>query len=150
MEIRTATRTELVGVLALLAEGQIATRREAVPAEPTAGHRAAFKAMSDDPNQSLVCALDRDEVVGSMQLTFIPGLSRDGAWRLQIEAMRVRDDRRGRGLGSAMLGWALDRARQRECRLVQLTSDGQRVDAHRFYARHGFKPTHVGFKRWLQ
>lgn len=134
-------------MLALLVDGQVAARREPGPTAPSPGHRAAFAAMEADPNQSLVCAVDADgDVVGTVQLTFLPGLARDGAWRMQIEAMRVRAEQRGGGIGQAMLAWALARARERGCGLVQLTSDVERIDAHRFYRRHGFAATHLGFK----
>jgi len=136
-------------VLRLLADGQVASRREPMPETPTPGHVAAFKAMAADPNQMLVCAVEDGVVVGTMQLTFIPGMARDGAWRMQIEAMRVRADHRGRGLGRRMVRWALDRALQRHCAVVQLSSDASRVNAHRFYAALGFKASHVGFKLQL-
>lgn len=133
-------------MLRLLADGQVASRREVMPDTPTAGQIASFEAMASDPNQRLVCAVDNGVVVGTMQLTFIPGLARDGAWRMQIEAMRVRRDRRSQGLGRHMMRWALDQARERHCTLVQLTSDHTRIEAHRFYATLGFKPSHLGFK----
>ncbi|MPY80379.1 MAG: GNAT family N-acetyltransferase [Actinophytocola sp.] len=85
-----------------------------------------------------------ESVVGTMQLTFIPGLARQGALRAQIEAVRVREDCRSFGLGRAVIQWAIDEARRRGCALVQLTSDKQRTDAHRFYARLGFVDSHEG------
>ena len=88
-------------------------------------------------------------VVGTMQLSFLPGLSRRGALRAQIEAVRVAAGWRGRGLGSAMLGWAIDEARRRGCRLVQLTTDKSRGEAHRFYAELGFVALHDGLKLTL-
>ena len=84
-----------------------------------------------------------------MQLTLIPGLSRGGASRMQVEAVRIAEGLRGSGLGSAMLRWAVDEARRRGAALVQLTSDARRTDARRFYERLGFEPTHVGFKLFL-
>jgi GNAT superfamily N-acetyltransferase len=85
-------------------------------------------------------------VVGTCQLTFTPSLSRGGAERMTIEAVRVRTDLRGRGVGRAMMAWALDRARERGCGLAQLTTDKRRTDAHRFYESLGFEPSHLGFK----
>ena len=84
-----------------------------------------------------------------MQLTFIPGLARGGATRLQIEAVRVRSDLRGNGLGGAMITWAINEGRRRGSQLIQLTSDGSRAAAHRFYERPGFEASHVGFKLLL-
>jgi GNAT superfamily N-acetyltransferase len=89
------------------------------------------------------------EIVAFLQVTYIPGLSRRGAERCQVESVRVRSDRRGAGLGHELLTWVIERARERGCGLVQLTSDRTRVDALRFYERLGFVDTHVGFKLLL-
>jgi GNAT superfamily N-acetyltransferase len=89
-------------------------------------------------------------VVGTLQLTLIPGMARRGALRAQIEAVRVRENLRGRGLGSALLAWAVDEARRRGCALVQLTSDKRRAEAHRLYGRLGFEASHEGFKLRLR
>ena len=85
-------------------------------------------------------------VVGTLQMTFIPGLARRGALRAQIEAVRIHPGLRGRGVGNALLTWAIDEARRRDCALVQLTSDKRRSEAHRFYGRLGFAASHDGFK----
>ena len=85
-------------------------------------------------------------IIGTLQLTFIPGLSRNGAKRGQIEAVRIVSDRRGGKLGEAMFAWAIRECRERGCSLVQLTTDKARPDAHRFYDRLGFEPTHIGYK----
>ena len=81
-----------------------------------------------------------------MQLSFIPGLARGGATRLQIEAVRVRSNLRSNGLGGAMITWAITEGRRRGAKLVQLTSDESRAAAHRFYERLGFEASHLGFK----
>ena len=100
-----------------------------------------------DPAQLLLVVVSTEnEVVATMQLTFIPGLARGGATRLQIEAVRVRSNLRSNGLGGAMITWAIAEGRRRGARLVQLTSDESRVAAHRFYERLGFEASHVGFK----
>jgi GNAT superfamily N-acetyltransferase len=150
VELREARRDDLTEILRLLVDGQVGSRREHVGAAPTAAQLAAFDALSDDPNQLLVCGVEGGHVVATAQLSFIPGLARDGAWRMQIEAMRVRAARRGQGLGDELLRWALERARERGCALVQLTSDAVRSDAHRFYRRFGFEPSHVGFRLPLE
>ena len=85
-------------------------------------------------------------MVATMQLTFLPGLARRGASRMQIEAVRVDGDLRGNGIGSAMIRWAVAEAGRRGAALVQLTSDNTRLDAHRFYERLGFVQSHAGFK----
>ena len=94
----------------------------------------------------LVVAEAEHDVVATMQLSFLPGLARRGALRAQLEAVRVHDAYRGRGLGAAMVAWAIDEARQRGCALVQLTTDKSRTSAHRFYQRLGFVASHEGMK----
>lgn len=145
--LRDAREDELPLVLALLADDALGRAREAADPGPVAeGYRAAFFAIRDDPNQRFVVAELDGELVGCFQLSFIPGLSRGGMWRAQIEAVRVASHKRGAGIGSAMMRWAIEAARARGCGLVQLTSDLQRRDAHRFYARLGFVASHVGMK----
>ncbi len=115
--------------------------------EDGAAHGSAFHAIDSDPAQKLIVGVsESDEVVAKMQLTTIPGLARCGATPLKIEAVRVRTDQRGRGVGGAMIRWAMDDAAALGATLVQLTSDATRVDAHRFYEGLGFSATHIGFK----
>ena len=90
-----------------------------------------------------------DEVIGTLQLTFIPGLARTGAWRGQIEAVRIAETHRGSGVGQQMFEWAIEQCRARGCKLVQLTTDKARPDAHRFYERLGFVGSHIGYKLTL-
>jgi GNAT superfamily N-acetyltransferase len=145
-EIRPARRDDVPAIVAMLADDPLGAGREQ-PGDPA--YLAAFDALADDPRQLLVVA-DRDgEAVGTLQLTFIPGLSRRGATRAQIEAVRVRADQRGSGLGQRLVTWAVDTARDRGCAVVQLTTDASRTDAHRFYQRLGFQPSHVGMKMRL-
>ena len=127
----------------MLADDPLGARREQ-PGDPA--YLAAFTALAADPRQLLVVAEQDGAPVGTLQLTFIPGLSRRGATRAQIEAVRVRADRRGSGLGRELVRWAIDTARERGCVLVQLTTDNSRTDAHRFYERLGFQASHVGMK----
>jgi GNAT superfamily N-acetyltransferase len=121
----------------LLADDPLGAAREVVPddAADLEPYRRAFALIDADPAQLLVVAADGTEVVGTLQLSVIPGLSRQGALRAQIEAVRVRADHRGHGLGEAM---------------VQLTTDLSRADAHRFYERLGFIASHVGLKLALE
>jgi GNAT superfamily N-acetyltransferase len=147
IELRRARAEDLAAVVGLLAADPLGATREEVRdggvAEP---YRRAFAAVAADPGQLLVVAADGDDVVGTFQLSFIPGLSRRGALRAQLEGVRVRDDHRGAGLGAAMLEWATGEARRRGCALVQLTTDTARPDALRFYERLGFAASHVGLK----
>jgi len=148
MQIRIATRADVPTVLALLADDDVSRARGfgEVPAEVDAATWAAFEAIdADDRNELIVAELD-GEVVGTCQLTFIPGLSRGGAERLLIEAVRIRSDRRGRGLGGELIRWAVERGRARGCRMAQLTTDKRRTAAHRFYETLGFTRSHEGMK----
>ncbi|GID25969.1 GNAT family N-acetyltransferase [Actinoplanes brasiliensis] len=148
MEFRIAARSDVPAVLALLADDEISRLRGygTVPEDVDAATWAAFEEIDADPNNELLVADDNGEIVATCQLTFIPGLSRNGARRMTIEAVRVRADRRGDGLGRTLMTFVLDRARERGCHIVQLTTDKRRVDAHRFYARLGFEASHEGMK----
>jgi GNAT superfamily N-acetyltransferase len=141
---REATRADLPALVALLADDVLGKARD--HAEVDAAYERAFADIDADPRNILVVADDGGEVVACMQITYIPGLGRHGAERSLIEAVRVRADRRGRGVGARLVTWAIERARERGCALVQLTTDKSRVDAHRFYARLGFVASHEGMK----
>jgi len=147
--LRRARRDDVAAVLALLADDELSRSRgdhADAASGVTAGHLAGFDAIDADPAQLLVVAEQAGRVVGTLQLTFVPGLARGGAWRAQVEAVRVATDLRGRGLGGAMLRWVVEEATRRGCSQVQLTSDARREGAHRFYARLGFAASHTGFK----
>jgi GNAT superfamily N-acetyltransferase len=144
---RRAVRADLTAIVALIAADQLGASRDGVrSAADMTAYEAAFGAVDTDPAQLLVVAEADNRVVGTLQLTFIPGLARRGALRAQIEAVRVADSFRRDGLGSALLGWAIEEARRRGCALVQLTTDKSRTDAHRFYQRLGFIASHEGMK----
>jgi GNAT superfamily N-acetyltransferase len=144
---RLATRADLPTILELLENDEIArSRQDPTPESVDAACWAAFEEIDADPRNELIVADRAGDVVGTCQLTFTPSLSRRGAERMTIEAVRIRGDLRGQGLGAEMMRWSLDRARQRGCRLAQLTTDKRRADAHRFYAALGFQETHLGFK----
>lgn len=146
VEFRSATRTDLSAIVALIAADQLGATREDT-SEPLAPcYVRAFEALMDDPNQILAVASEADIVIGTLQLTFIPGLSRRGSWRGQIEAVRIAETYRGAGLGARFFDWAIAQCRERGCSLVQLTTDRTRPDAHRFYERLGFEASHVGYK----
>ena len=127
----------------MLADDPLGATRER-PGDPA--YAAAFAEVDADPRQFLAVAVADGEVVGTLQLTFIPGLSRLGATRALIEAVRVRADQRGGGLGAHLVRWAVDTARDRGAAMVQLTTDASRKDAHRFYERLGFTASHIGMK----
>lgn len=147
--IRPARAEDVPAIVALLADDALGAQRE-TPGD-LAPYHAAFKAVDADPNQHLVVAVAENggAVIGCMQLTVIPGLSRRGATRAIIEAVRIASSERGGGLGTVMITWAIEECRRLGVELLQLTSDRTRTDAHRFYERLGFEATHLGFKMRL-
>ncbi|MBT2476919.1 GNAT family N-acetyltransferase [Streptomyces sp. ISL-94] len=149
MIFRTATCEDLPAVLALL-DGE---ERVVDPGSIVVGeaHERAFTAIEADPrNEMLVFTEPDGSVIGCLQLTYIPGLGQNGRDRALVEAVRIRADRRGGGLGAELMRLAVDRARERGCGLVQLTSNKRRGGAHRFYERLGFTRSHEGFKLSLE
>ena len=143
VEIRRAVAGDVPAIVAMLADDPLGALRE-TPGD--VAYLGAFEEIDADPRQVLVVAVSSGEVVGTMQLTFIPGLSRKGATRALLAAVRVRSDLRGGGVGGEFVRWAVETARQRGAAMVQLTSDASRTDAHRFYERYGFVASHVGMK----
>ena len=145
--LRRAAAADVPAIVELLAADQLGATRDGISSdEDLQSYLAAFGVIDADPAHLLLVATDGAQVVATMQLSLLPGLARRGALRAQLEAVRVRRDHRGRGLGAALLGWAIEEARRRDCALVQLTSDRSRTDAHRFYERLGFVASHDGLK----
>ena len=145
--LRCATIADVPAVVALIAGGQIAGTHDGIDSPANLEqYEAAYRSIDADPAHLLVVAESIEGVVGTLQLSFIPGLARRGSLRGQIEAVHVAATSRGAGIGSAMLGWAVDECRVRGCSLVQLTSNKNRLDAHRLYAKLGFEASHEGFK----
>jgi GNAT superfamily N-acetyltransferase len=144
---RKATRADLPTIVALLANDVLGKARDFAVVDDA--YERAFADIDADSRNHLVVADEGGEIVACMQITYIPGLGRHGSERSQIEAVRVRSDRRGSGVGREMMTWAIEQARQRGCALVQLTTDKSRLDAHRFYSRLGFVASHEGMKLTL-
>ncbi len=145
--LRRAIRPDLPALVALLAADDLGATRDGIRGQADRdAYERAFQAIDQDPAQLLLVAEARGRVVGTLQLSFIPGLSRRGALRAQIESVRVAPTMRGRGLGEALFTWSIAEARRRGCALVQLTTDKTRTDAHRFYDRLGFTASHEGLK----
>ncbi|WP_035794071.1 GNAT family N-acetyltransferase [Kitasatospora mediocidica] len=145
--IRPATPHDVPAIVALLAADPLGVGRESP--DDLAPYYAAFERMAADPHQHPTVAVRDGRVVGTLQLSVIHGLSRRGATRTIIEAVRIHSDERGNGLGSRLITWAVEESRSLGADLVQLTSDASRVDAHRFYERLGFTGSHIGFKLQL-
>lgn len=144
LEIRAAVTDDLPAIVSMLADDPLGAQRESP--DDLGPYATALDRLSTDPNQHLVVAVREGHVVGTLQLTIVPGLSRRGSTRSIIEGVRVHADERGSGLGTRLIEWAIDTSRHEGCHLVQLTSDNTRTDAHRFYERLGFTASHVGFK----
>lgn len=147
LSFRDARREDLPAIVAMLADDGLGGGRETVlPEGVDPAYEAAFEDLTAQAGNRLIVAEKDGQLVGTMQLIIIPGLSRHGARRAQIEAVRTARPMRGQGIGDALLRHAIAEARKAGCRVVQLTSDKRRGRAHIFYERVGFVATHVGFK----
>ena len=143
---RKAKREDVPAIVRLLADDPLGAKRERFETPLPESYLRAFQAIDADPNNELVVACIGDEVVGVLQLTFIPYLTYQGGWRALIEAVRVDAKLRSQGVGKALFEWAIERSRSRRCHLVQLTTDKSRGDAKRFYESLGFSASHEGMK----
>jgi ribosomal protein S18 acetylase RimI-like enzyme len=143
---RSALLVDVPAIVALLADDKLGSQREIIGTPLDQRYVDAFQAIEADANQRLVVVADGDEIVGTLQISFIPGIARMGSWRGQIEAVRIAAHRRDSGLGQKMFEWAISECKSRGCNLVQLTTDKSRTDAHRFYEKLGFKASHEGYK----
>lgn len=149
VHVRLARRADVPAIVRLLSDDPLGSTREQ-PGEPLAqAYWDAFDAMAAQHGNEVLVAEVAGEVAGCLQLTVIPGLSRTGAARGQLEGVRVSARHRGRGIGESLVRAAVERAREHGCRLVQLTTDRARTDAQRFYERLGFEASHIGMKLTL-
>ncbi|MGL4636363.1 MAG: GNAT family N-acetyltransferase [Beijerinckiaceae bacterium] len=146
LNFRDAVLADLPDIIDMLADDQLGKAREDSSLPLDAGYTAAFQAIEQDPNHRLMVVVQRGETVGTFQLSFLPGLSSKGAWRGQLEAVRVHSAHRSSGIGAKLVDWAVEECRKRSCKSLQLTTNKSRVDAHRFYERLGFKQSHEGYK----
>jgi len=144
--LRDARRDDVPSIARLLADDPLGATRES-PGPPVAqSYYDAFAAIEADPNNELIVAEHAGALVGLLQITYLPGMSYAGGWRAQVEGVRVAAAMRGSGLGRTLLVYAIERARERGCRLIQLTSDKTRPEAIRFYRSLGFRASHEGMK----
>ena len=150
LAFRPARREDLPDIVRMLADDEIGAQRETVADPLPETYGRAFEAIDRDPNNELIVAEREGQLVGVMQLTFIPYLTYRGSWRAMIEGVRVASSARSAGIGRQLIEWAIERARARGCLIVQLTSDKRRTDAIRFYERLGFVASHEGFKLRLE
>jgi GNAT superfamily N-acetyltransferase len=146
---RRATGDDLDAIVRMLANDPLGAARETYSNPLPESYRAAFEAIRGDRNNELVVACRGEAVVGVLQLTFIPYLTYRGGWRALVEGVRVDEGVRGSGVGRALIEWAIARARERGCHVVQLTTDKTRLEARAFYEKLGFAATHEGMKLHL-
>ena len=146
LQFREALEADITSLVNMLSDDELGAGREDGSLPVNQNYIKAFHSIQQDPNNELILVESNAEVVGMMQLTFIPYLSHIGSWRCLIESVRIHFSHRGRGLGSEFFEWAIERAKSKSCSIVQLTSDKQRPGALRFYESLGFKATHEGFK----
>ncbi len=148
---RTSTKEDLPTIIKMLVDDQLGSTRED-PSEPiNPQYLEAFEIIDNDPNNELIVleSIDVESesvVIGILQLTYIPYLTYKGSWRCLIEGVRIHEDYRGQGLGTQLFEWAIQRAKEKNCNIVQLTSNKERNEAIRFYESLGFKASHEGFK----
>lgn len=147
---RDARVEDVACIVRLYADDALGSTREVVSDPPDDRYLRAFREIDSDPRHRLIVVEEEGELIATLQLSFLPHLVLRGGERAQIEAVRVRADRRGSGLGEAVIAWAIDQARDRGCRLVQLTTNAKRTDARRFYERLGFEASHSGMKLALE
>jgi GNAT superfamily N-acetyltransferase len=146
VQIREATENDLAAIVALFADDPLGGHGDTSDPEALPGYRSAFARIADSPNETLYVAEVEGEVVGTFQTMVTTTMTARGASSMIIEAVQTRADMRGRGIGAAMIEFAIETAKADGMRLVQLTSNAVRKDAHRFYERLGFTPSHIGFK----
>lgn len=147
MNFRKATKNDLPAIVAMLADDQLGSKRENFQEPLPDSYIQAFDKIDPDPDRELIVLEDDDgEVIGTLHLNFITYLTYQGGTRAQVEAVRVRCDKRGRGLGKKMFEWVIKRSQDRGAHLLQLTTDKQRPDTVKFYEDLGFKASHVGMK----
>jgi GNAT superfamily N-acetyltransferase len=150
IRFRLARRADLPSIVRMLADDDLGSQRERYEDPLPEAYYFAFEQIESDPNHELIVAEREGEIIGTLHLMFLPSISYQGGLRAQIESVRVDKQFQSQGIGSQMMKWTLDRARQRGAHVVQLTTHKSRVDAHRFYERLGFIGTHLGMKLSLK
>ena len=149
LAFREATSKDLPVIIKMLASDPLGAKREHVSEPLREGYLTAFNAIDADPNNELVVACSAEQVIGVLQLTFVPYLTYEGSWRALVEGVRVAEAYRSQGVGRQLFEWAIARAKARGCRVVQLTTDKARPEALHFYEKMGFRASHKGMKLHL-
>ncbi len=143
---REALAKDLATIIKFLSQDEVSGSRENSSAEVTQEYLNAFKRIEDDKNNELIVAEIDSKVVGTLQIAYIPYLTGQGEIRAQIEAMQIDPGLRGAGVGTKLMSWAIERAKEKGCGMVQLNCHKLRERSHNFYKKLGFTPTHLGFK----
>ena len=143
---RHATELDLPYIVSMLADDFLGAQRERNEVPLPESYANAFREIEADKNTELIVAELEGVVVATLQLTFTPSISFRGGRRCTVESVRVDESLRGKGIGREMMLWAIERAKERGCISMQLTTNADRTDAHRFYENLGFKASHIGMK----
>ncbi|WP_257348730.1 GNAT family N-acetyltransferase [Pseudalkalibacillus decolorationis] len=149
LSFRIATEKDLDKIVHMLSDDDLGSKRERYEYPLPDSYHSAFHAIASDPNIELIVACKDEEVVGVQQVTFTPHITYQGGWRATVEGVRTNSSIRGEGVGSELIRWAINRAEERGCHLIQLTTDKKRHDSIRFYERLGFTASHEGMKMHL-
>ena len=146
LTIRRATAADLADIVRLMADDVLGQSRERNENPLPQAYRNAFAEIDADPRHELIVVEREGRVIATLHLTELVSLTRVATRRMEVEAVRVQADLRGRWIGERMMRWAIERAREKGCGTLQLTSDARRTEAHAFYTRIGFEVSHVGMK----
>jgi GNAT superfamily N-acetyltransferase len=149
-KFRQATREDLPEIVQMLADDFLGATRERYENPLPKSYVKAFEEINADKNNELIVAEKDGKIVGTLQITFTPSISFQGGKRATVESVRVDEKYRGQGFGKELMKWAINRAREENCVAMQLTTNSDRKDAHRFYENLGFKGTHLGMKLYLK
>ena len=148
MIFRKATNSDVFGIVKMIANDKLGKLREDFKEPIPDKYYLAFENIQNDPNQELiVIENEQGALIGTLQLSFIQYLTYQGGIRAQIEAVRIREDQRGKRIGEKLFNWAIERAKERGAHLIQLTTDKKRPEALKFYEKLGFQASHEGMKR---
>lgn len=150
LKLRSATRQDLTEIVRMLSDDFLGSQRERYEDPLPESYLKAFDEIDADKNNELIVAEIESEIVGTLQITFTPSISFQGGKRATVESVRVNEKFRGQGIGKEMMKWAIERAKQENCISMQLTTNSERTDAHRFYENLGFEKSHLGMKLKLK
>lgn len=146
LKFRQATIKDLPEIVRMLSDDFLGATRERYENPLPESYGKAFEEIEADKNNELIVAEKDGEIAGTLQITFTPSISFQGGKRAGVESVRVDAQYRGQGIGRELMLFAINRAREEKCVSMQLTTNADRTDAHRFYENLGFKGTHLGMK----